>query len=88
MNFTSYSVLLDAVANGTVRYGIIDAQISKVWAPKLAKEKINVKRALDLDAALGVYAAGNARQMFACFKTYVKEEASTILNEVQAAIEV
>ena len=88
MNFTSYSDLLDAVGNATIRYGILDASVSTIWAAKLAKQDIKVKKQLPLGAELGIFATGNAKQMFQCFETYVKEEQSSILRQMQTVLEV
>ena len=66
----------------------MDASVAKVWGPKLAKEKINVKKALKLDGSLGVFAAGHARQLYACFSTYIKEESSSILKAMTITLQV
>lgn len=87
-NFTSYSELLDAVGNSSIKYGLIDSQVAKVWTPQLIKEKINVKRKIKLDGSLGVFAAGSARQLHVCFETYMKEEASKILTAMQITLQV
>ena len=71
-----------------MRYGLIDASVAKVWTPKLAKEKIDVKKELKLDGSLGVFASGHARQLYACFSTYIKEESSSILKAMQLIIQV
>ena len=76
------------MANGTVKYGIMDGSIATVWALKFVKESISVRKVIALEGIIGILAAGNARQLANCFATHISEEQSSISHLVQAAIEV
>ena len=50
--------------------------------------KIKIKRLIDLEGSIGLFAAGNSRKLRHCIETYVKENSGMVVNMVSKYNEV